>query len=162
MGLGAGITTIIHAVLAVLLLIELGLTGYVVGQFTSVYWGISPSSFGFMLFNSIWSILVLVYLALTPRFVEKLYHSIIALALLGVTTLFWFAGSIAMAAFIGVPGACPYAFCTALRTAQAAVAFGFFIWIIFSVLTAFEGMTFLRGGARADTTNKPGQPAAAA
>ncbi|KAF7553946.1 hypothetical protein G7Z17_g3285 [Cylindrodendrum hubeiense] len=151
-----GIITIIHAVLAVLLIIELGLTGYVVSATTSAFWGdSSPSSFSFMLFNSIWSILILGYLALVPLFATRLYHSVVGLGLLAVTTIFWFAGSIAMADFIGVPNCHGSTFC---GSAQAAVAFGFFIWAIFTGLTVMEGLTFMRSrghSAHADTT-KPG------
>lgn len=91
-----------------------------------------------------------------PLFAARLYHSLVALVLLGITTLFWFAGSIAMADFIGVPNCRGSTFC---QSAQAAVAFGFFIWAIFTGLTIMEGLAFMRsrgrGGARADTV-KPG------
>ncbi|KAH8655958.1 hypothetical protein BGZ61DRAFT_192007 [Ilyonectria robusta] len=151
-----GIITIVHAVLAVLLIIELGLTGYVVSETSSSYFGTtSPSQFSFMLFNSIWSLLMLVYLAIVPLFANRLYHSVVGLAILAVTTIFWFAGSIAMADFIGVPHCHGNNFC---QSAQAAVAFGFFIWAIFTGLTAMEGLAFMRSrghSAHADTT-KPG------
>ena len=110
-----------------------------------------------MLFNSIWSILVLAYLAVTPRYLERFYHHMVALGLLAVTTIFWFAGSIALAAFVGTPN-CSGPGCSTIQSAQAATAFGFFIWAIFSALTALDGMAFLKGGARADTAHKPGQP----
>ncbi|KAH7140117.1 marvel domain-containing protein [Dactylonectria estremocensis] len=150
-----GIITIVHAVLAVLLIIELGLTGYLVDQTTGYFGNNSPSSFSFMLFNSIWSLLALVYLALVPIFFTRAYHSVVGLGLLVVTTIFWFAGSIAMAAFIGVPHCHGNNFC---QCAQAAVAFGFFIWAIFTGLTAMEVLAFMRSrghSAHADTT-KPG------
>lgn len=111
-----------------------------------------------MLFNSIWSLLVLAYLAVTPRFLERFYHSFMALGLLVTTVIFWFAGSIALAVRVGVPNCSGDGgvFCSSARTAQAAVAFGFFIWAIFAALAAFDGLGFLKGGARADTTRKPG------
>lgn len=111
-----------------------------------------------MLFCSIWSILVLLYLALTPRFFARAYHGIVAFGLLAVTTLFWFAGSIALADRIGVPSCHGNNFC---QCTQAAVAFGFFIWAIFTGLTVLEGLASLRGGAKVDTV-KPGQPYASA
>ncbi|KAM5350615.1 hypothetical protein ACJ41O_007120 [Fusarium nematophilum] len=153
-----GIITIIHAVLAVLLIIELGLTAYVVDTTNPRFWGgNSPSEFSFMLFNSIWSLLALAYLALTPLFASRLYHGVAALAVLAVTTIFWFAGSIAMAAFIGVPKCHGNTFC---QSAQAAVAFGFFIWAIFTGLTVMEGLAYMRSrghSAHADTTKPGGQ-----
>lgn len=115
-------------------------------------WGDTPSSFAFMLFNSVWSILILFYLALTPLFAARLYHNVVALGLLVVTTIFWFAGSIAMAARIGVPN-CHGS--TPCQSAQAAVAFGFFIWAIFTGLAVMEGLAHMRSrghAAHADTT----------
>ncbi|PHH73769.1 hypothetical protein CDD83_4672 [Cordyceps sp. RAO-2017] len=158
MAIGSGILAIVHAVLAAFLVIELGLTSYVVSRTNIGWWSNTPSQFSFMLFASIWSLLALIYLALAPRFFERLYHGLVALGLLVITTLFWFGGSIAMAAFVGVPD-CRGRFCSTVQSAQAAVAFGFFIWAIFTFLSVVEGMASLKGRARADTpARKPGQP----
>jgi len=151
-----GIITIVHAVLALLLIIELGLTGHAVDRTSGNGWfgWSSPSSFAFMLFCSIWSILVLLYLALTPRFLARIYNSMVALGLLVLTALFWFAGSIAMA--VKVSGCGGTGFCATLK---AAVAFGFFIWAAFTGLAVMEGLAFMRGrghGATADVRAKPG------
>lgn len=69
-----------------------------------------------MVFNSVWSLLVLAYLALAPTYAATLFHRLVALALTGVTAVFWFAGAIALAVVAagGVWG--------------AAAAFGFFLW----------------------------------
>ncbi|TFB02884.1 hypothetical protein CCMA1212_005211 [Trichoderma ghanense] len=143
-----GMITIIHIVLAVLVIIELGLTGYLVDA-TSGYGYSSPASFAFMLFNSVWSFLVLAWLALTPLYAARFYHALVAFVILVITTIFWFSGSIAMAAFIGVPECHGITFC---QCSQAAVAFGFFIWAGFLGLSILEGLTTLRGHARADKT----------
>ncbi|KOS22049.1 hypothetical protein ESCO_002284 [Escovopsis weberi] len=138
-----GIITIVHAVLAIFVVIELGLMADAV-DFTTTPWGNwTPSSFSFMLFSSVWSLLVLAYLALIPLYFSKLYHSLGALVTLAITTIFWFAGSIAMAVRIGVPHCGGNDSC---MTSQAAVAFGFFIWAIFTGLTAMEGLAASRGG----------------
>lgn len=109
-----------------------------------------------MLFTTIWSILVLIYIALTPVFLPSLHMTVVALGLISLTALFWFAGSIAMAVLIGVPHCGGNNYC---QSAQAGVAFGFFNWIIFTGLAIFEGMGFMRGGsAHADVRSKPGQP----
>lgn len=113
-----------------------------------------PSRFSFMLFNSVWSLPVLAYVALAPR----LHHGLAALGLLAVTALFWFAGAVALAAWLGAPR-CASAFCHAV---QAAVAFGFLLWALFTALATLAGLAAFRGGARADTTRKPGQPYAGA
>lgn len=110
-----------------------------------------------MLFNTVWSILVLLYLALSTTILAQIFHGMVALGLLIITTIFWFAGSIAMAAWLGAPNCHGYTPC---GCAQAAIAFGFFIWAIFFGLTALEGLTFLRGrGHSAHADNKPGQVA---
>lgn len=106
----------------------------------------SPSQVNFMLFNTIWTILVLVYLAVVPRLMSSLYHSIVALPLLGISTLFWFAGSIALAALIGAGNCNVASVCGPYRAAQAATAFGFFIWAMFTVLTVFELLALLKHG----------------
>ncbi|KAL7939271.1 hypothetical protein V8C35DRAFT_4469 [Trichoderma chlorosporum] len=143
-----GMITIIHIVLAVLVIIELGITAYLVNS-TSGFGFSAPATYAFMLFNSVWSLLIVAYLAVTPLYVARLYHALVAFVLLVITTIFWFAGSIAMAAFIGVPACHGNTFC---QSAQAGVAFGFFLWAGFLALTILEGLSTLRGHARADKT----------
>merc|ERR1712025_729825 len=123
MNLGSfGKLTIVYAFAALLLIIELGLTGYVVGQTHRAWWGGSPSQ----------------------------YIPVAALALLALTALFWFAGSIAMAVLVGIPDCNGNNFC---QSAQAGVVFGFFNWIVFTGLAIWEGMGFARG--RSPSTAKP-------
>ncbi|KJZ75372.1 hypothetical protein HIM_05298 [Hirsutella minnesotensis 3608] len=148
------LVTIAYGALALFLIIELGLTGYAVDK-TDNFWVSPPSQISFMLFNSIWSILVLTYVALTPRFMARLYHGLVGFALLAVTALFWFAGSIALAVLIGVPRCRGRTFC---QSVQAAVAFGFFIWAIFTALAALAGLSAFRGGANADGAAKSSTP----
>jgi len=156
-----GIIPIVHAVLAVFLIIELGLTGYVVDATNGHgrwHWVDTPSSFAFMLFCAVWSILMLIYLALIPLFAARFYHGLAGLVILAITTLIWFAGSIAMAAKVGSPDCGGNTLCQSIK---AAIAFGFFIWAIFTGLTVMEGLGFMRSrgghGARADAAHsKPG------
>ncbi|CAG7563269.1 unnamed protein product [Fusarium equiseti] len=148
-----GIITIVHAVLAVFLIIELGLTAYIVDA-TDWWGGNSPASYSFLLFCSVWSILMLLYLALAPLFAPRIYHNMVALGILALTSLFWFAGATAVAAHIGVPHCRGNTFC---QSAQAAVAFGYFIWAIFTGLTIMEALAFMRGrGHTAHADTKPG------
>lgn len=102
-----------------------------------------------MLFNCIWSILIALYLIVTPRVFARLYHALVALALLGLTALFWFAGSIALA--VRTPTQCY--FLSICQTAQAATAFGFFIWAIFTGLVVLEALA-RRGGGLADKSSR--------
>ena len=50
-----------------------------------------------MMFVSVWTILVLIYLALTPKFFPSVAHVLAILALDALTMLFWFAGWISLA-----------------------------------------------------------------
>lgn len=151
MNLGSfGKLTIVYAFAALLLIIELGLTGYVVGQTHRAWWGGSPSQFEFMLFTTIWSILILMYISIASAVAPSLYIPVAALALLALTALFWFAGSIAMAVLVGIPDCNGNNFC---QSAQAGVVFGFFNWIVFTGLAIWEGMGFARG--RSTSTAKP-------
>lgn len=152
--LSNSIMMIIFGVLGVFLIIELGLTGYVVGRLDDFF--ASSSRANFMLFNSIWSILILGYVAAATLFFSHAYDALISLVLLGVTALFWFAGSIALAVAVGGVSCRGDRFC---QTTQAATAFGFFIWIIFTALAVIKAL--VSRGAIVDGTRstKPAGPA---
>jgi hypothetical protein len=117
---------IVLIVAAVFCIIELGLTGHVASAYNGGMWVGSPPVVNFMIFNSVWSLLVLAYIGLTPIYMTKLFHGLVAVGLEVITTIFWFAGSIALAVAVGGPWSCgANTYCGA---AEAAVAFGFFIW----------------------------------
>ncbi|PKS08693.1 hypothetical protein jhhlp_004746 [Lomentospora prolificans] len=151
-----GIISIALIALAALNVLELGLLAYV----ADVWW--SPSSVAFCIFNTIWSLLVVAYFLATPRFAPQFFHKLAGLGLLVVTTIFWFAGSIAMAAALGAPHGCSSV--NPCRTWQAAIAFAFFIWAIFTGITALEALDAQRnrnsGPAEVNMNKAPG-PAAA-
>jgi len=157
MALGSfGILSIVHAVLGLFIIIELGLTCYLVDdRYARYLWAYySPSQLSFMVFNSVWSILVFAYIALTPLVLPKLFHPIIALALTSLTSLFWFAGSIALAVLLGGTDCYGEHYC---QTTQAAIAFGFFLWAGFTGLAIVEGLAFWKSrgpAAHADTRSK--------
>jgi cytochrome c oxidase assembly factor CtaG len=79
-----------------------------------------------MVFNSVWSLLVLAYVGITPIYMTSIFHKLAALALNVITTIFWFAGSIALAVAIGGPYNCGAN--TYCGSEEAAIAFGFFLW----------------------------------
>ena len=114
----------------------------------SVTWGVSQ--FHFQLFNCIWSILVLLYVGIAPFVLPSIVIPLAALGVLVLTSLFWFAGSIAMAVWVGnfCGNWCP--------TAQAGAAFGFFIWAGFTALAVMEGLAWRRGGG--STKSTPSNP----
>lgn len=120
---------IAHIVAAVFSLIVLGLTAYIISGYEAYYGGFygtrSPDRVNFMLFNAIWSLLVLAYVGLTPLYMTSLFHKLAALALEAITMIFWFAGAIALAVLTGAGRCGGNSYC---GSAQAAVAFGFFLW----------------------------------
>jgi len=65
----------------------------------SLWW--SPSSVNFLIFTSVWTILALVYLIVTPGRFPTLAHKYGILAAEAVTMLFWFAGFVALASLLG-------------------------------------------------------------
>jgi hypothetical protein len=86
-----------------------------------------PSTISFMLFSSAWSLLVLLYVSLSPLYAASIFRKLASFALNVITTCFWFAGSIALAVqFGGPPGDCgPDTYCGAVR---AAITLGFILW----------------------------------
>ncbi|OAA73367.1 MARVEL-like domain protein [Cordyceps fumosorosea ARSEF 2679] len=125
------VSAIVHGLVGVFLIIELGLTAYLVSRFNG-----DVSRFNFMLFNSLWTLVVILYTGVVKRAFSRVYHAIVGVALLAITAIFWFAGSIAIAARI--PIRC-HGFHDC-QVAQAATAFGFFLWAITTGLTVIEAI----------------------
>ena len=106
-----------------------------------------------MLFNSLWSILVLVYIGIAPIYFPRYFHPLFSLILQGLTNLFWFAGSIALASAFGGPYDCGAD--SACGTTTAAIIFGFFLWIIFCVLNFLDFRESRRGGSEGQRHSQP-------
>uniref|UniRef100_A0A8H7KBU5 MARVEL domain-containing protein n=1 Tax=Bionectria ochroleuca TaxID=29856 RepID=A0A8H7KBU5_BIOOC len=140
-----GILTIIHALLALFLIIELGLVSYVV----DITW--RWSAVQFLLFTVVWSILVLVYVVFAPAFLPRAHIPIAVLAVLGITMIFWFAGATAVAADIGVPDCMGNRSC---QVTQASVAFAYFIWAGFLGLFGLEAMAYWKSRGPAANADK--------
>ncbi|KAI1372369.1 membrane-associating domain-containing protein [Hypoxylon crocopeplum] len=150
-----GFVPIVHIVAAVFAIIELGLTSYMASRFDNWWFGgYSPSRVNFMIFNSVWSLLVLIYVGVTPLYMTSVFHRLAALALNAVTTIFWFAGAIALAVFVAGPYDCRAdSYC---GSSEAAVAFGFFLWALFTFLTALDAIESLR--SRGHNVSAPAKP----
>lgn len=52
-----------------------------------------------MVFASVWTLVILLYLSLAPRVLSAVAHPVAMLALDALTMLFWFAGFVALAVF---------------------------------------------------------------
>ncbi|KAK3690135.1 marvel domain-containing protein [Podospora appendiculata] len=145
-----GFVPIIHIVAAVFAIIELGLIGYIVTPFTGPWWG-PPSVESFLLFNSIWSLLVLAYVGLTPLYYTRVFHRLVSLAVEWITMIFWFAGAIALAVFWGSPHCGGNTYC---GTVEAAIAFAFFLWALFLVLVVVDTFEAMRSRGHSTTTHQ--------
>ena len=101
--------------------------------------GDSPSEINFLIFVAIWTLLVLAFLLLAPKFFPKAAHNLVILALELITMIFWFAGFVALAVDVGAYGCdvledirgdeideCQ----TADASAKAACAFAAFTWLV--------------------------------
>lgn len=89
-----------------------------------------------MVFNSVWTLLVIAYVGLTPIYFTRIFHKLVSLGLNAVTMLFWFAGSIALAVAFGGPYKCGAD--TICGSTTAAIAFGFFLWYVLAAHCNFE------------------------
>jgi len=145
-----GFVPIVHLVTVVFCIIELGLTAYVVSAYDTPWGDYSPSQVNFMLFNSIWSLLVLAYVGITPLYMDRIFHRLASVTLLGITTIFWFAGSIAWAVLVGGPYSCNTTLCGCI---EASIAFGFFIWALFMFLFVLDAIEAMRERGHTTTAN---------
>ncbi|KAH7018488.1 marvel domain-containing protein [Microdochium trichocladiopsis] len=140
--------TIVHAVAFVFAIIELGLTAYAAQWF---FFGWAAPTVNFMVFNSVWSILVLIYVGVIPLVASRIFHKLVSFGLNALTALFWFAGSIALAVRYGPSVSCNGN--NVCGSTKAAIAFGFFLWAIFTALAVIDGLGSFRnrgvkGGSR--------------
>jgi len=132
-GIDWGIGTILCLVAIVLSIIELGLTAYLV----NVTNGTSATR-NFFLFESIWTLLLSTAALLSPGRIFDRYSGAklpLLLILEGITTIFWFASSIAFAAQWGAPHCGNSTFC---GSTEAAIAFGFILFFVYLGLMFFE------------------------
>ena len=91
-----------------------------------------------MVFVAVWTLLVLIYLGLAPKFFSRFAHVHAILALDALTMLFWFAGFIALAVLyhdiVDVANFEYFTGCGALGdycgVSEAAVVFGAFEWYV--------------------------------
>ncbi|KAK3172041.1 hypothetical protein OEA41_004125 [Lepraria neglecta] len=140
-------------------IIILGLTGHIASDFYT------PSQDSYELFCAVWTVLILLYLALAPRFFPNFAHPLAILGLNALTMLFWFAAFISMAVLhhqldnIGegdyygdyLGGFCSFVgtYCPIL---EAAAVFGAFEWALFVATTILAALAAFRGHSSKSTT----------
>jgi hypothetical protein len=98
-----------------------------------------------MVFNSIWTILALMYLIVVPwRFSETIaHHKFAILGVEAVTMIFWFAGFIALAVFL-TGRTCYGQVC---NSARATAVFGAFEWCVCAISSVFGITDQVKQGA---------------
>lgn len=84
-----------------------------------------PSEFSFIVFVSVWTMVVTIYLLVAPLKFPKLAPVIAVLALDALTMLFWFAAFIALAVWKSNTPRCYFRIC---NTIVAGIVFGAFEW----------------------------------
>lgn len=100
---------------------------FAVANWWSGYWhATAPAQVSFLIFCAVWSLLALIFLIVVPlRFSEtKANHKFAVAGAEFLTMLFWFAGFIALAVWLG-DRVCFGNVCSA---AKAAAVFGAFAW----------------------------------
>jgi len=133
-----------------LAVIVLGLAGYVAHWYDAETLTASPSQINFLIFVPIFTLVVILYLELTPRYTPRASHPYAHFALEVVTTLFYFAGFIALAVFLAKLLFCRGSVCAAARADAVFAAFSFVVWLL---TTTILGMQIFKGGFRAAQAN---------
>lgn len=120
---------ILRIVQGILALIVLGVDSYVVHFYRSNGFR-APSQAGFVVFVCVWSFLALLYLGLAPTYSPDWHNKWAVVGVEGLSVIFWFAGFVAIAAWLG-----DLTFCygTVCGCARATTVFGAFSWIAWSI-----------------------------
>jgi len=126
----------LRIVQGVFAIIVLGLTAYVANWWGGHWHQFSPSEVNFLVFTSVWTLLALAYLIIAPARFATAAHKYGILAAEAVTMIFWFAGFIALAAFLS-DRVCFGSVCSA---AKAATAFAAFEWLFFAGSTLMAAL----------------------
>ncbi|MCJ1307255.1 hypothetical protein MMC25_000901 [Agyrium rufum] len=129
----------LRAAQALFAIIVLGLSASVANYYPTRSFGAttSPSQINFLIFNAVWTLLFLVYSSIVPVYLPRLANKFAILALETLTMLFWFAGFVALAVFVSSLSICSGNVC---RSAQAAIVFAAFEWLLFVASTALAAI----------------------
>ncbi|SMQ47783.1 unnamed protein product [Zymoseptoria tritici ST99CH_1A5] len=136
---------VLRAAQALFASIVLGLTVWIAFWWSHYWNSMSPASVNFLLFCAVWALLALLYLSLAPflGFLERSKWTKMSLLVVeALTTMFWIAGTVALAIFLS-KRVCFGSVCTAAR---AATAFGSMECLAFMFTTALAAM-HLRSGS---------------
>jgi hypothetical protein len=110
----------------ILVLIVLGLTSYCV----NITVGFSQAAF--LVFTSVWTFILLIYLLITPLYFPNLHNRWAVVVAEAITVIFWFSGFIAIA-IQSNRLVCIYTGCHLIGATKAAAVFSAFSWIAWSL-----------------------------
>lgn len=105
-----------------------------------VVYGDVPSELSFIVFVSVWTMVVTIYLLVAPLKFPRLAPVIAVLALDALTMLFWFAAFIALAVWKSNLDFCFGRIC---NTIIAGIVFGAFEWSVFFFLSSHTPYPFV-------------------
>lgn len=143
----------LRVVQVVFAIIVLGLTAYIVDAYSNPWASWSPHSVNFMLFTSIWTLLAVVYLVLTPTRFPRAAHKFAILGVEALTMIFWFAAWVAVAALWGDWWK-PARNGSVWGSGVAAIVFGAFLWLSFVATTVIAAL-HVRRTSGGDTAPPP-------
>ncbi|ESZ97132.1 hypothetical protein SBOR_2490 [Sclerotinia borealis F-4128] len=126
----------LRIVQAVFSIIVLGLTAYAADSWS--YWW-SPDSVNFLIFTSVWTLLALIYLIVSPTHFPTAAHKYGILFAEAVTMIFWFAGFIALAVMLNNVG-CGHSQWSVCKASIAGDVFAAFLWLLFAATTIMAAL----------------------
>lgn len=132
--------------------IVMGLTAYVAHWYNVDTMTTSPSQINWLLAVSLFTIISVLYLELTPRFLPRFSHPLVALGLETGNALFYFSGFIALAVFMSRLLFCRGSVC---HSAQAAIAFGAMEFLLWTASAALMGKELAKSGSLKMNMNMP-------
>jgi len=151
--MGFGLLLPLRVAQGLFALIVLGLSAYVAHWYDSDTLTASPSQINFLVFVPIFTVLSILYLECAPRFMARASHPYAHFGLEALNMLFYFAGFIALSAFLGKLLFCRGSVCAAARADAVFAAFSWLLWVGTSVILAME---IFKGGVRGTNSGSRG------
>ncbi|KAI1760874.1 membrane-associating domain-containing protein [Hypoxylon sp. FL1150] len=134
----------IRAAQMIFAFIVLGLTAYVAHWYNVDTMSIAPSQIDWLLAVSLITIVSVLYLELTSRFMPRFSHPLVALGLETGNALFYFSGFVALSVFMSRLLFCRGSVC---QSAQAAIAFGAMEFLLWTASAILMGMELAKSGS---------------
>ncbi|KAI0837347.1 membrane-associating domain-containing protein [Hypoxylon sp. FL0890] len=132
--------------------IVMALTAYVAHWYNVDTLTSSPSQINWLLAVSLFTIVSVAYLELTPRFIPRLSHKMVAVGIEAANAVFYFSGFVALAVFMSRLLFCRGSVCGAAR---ASVAFGALEFVLWTASLIIMGKEVVKSGFLRRTPKGP-------